>query len=143
MHGSSEGSISSLPSTLALAEDCLRFTASGHGTAWPFQLRSLERCAARPGLAHRLDADETALVFDLPLSEVLAVSFPWYYFSGGIKLTVRGTRYRFSFARPANTHTPADRGNVGEVARTVTGTASEIARARRNGRAWRAALLNG
>lgn len=134
--------ISSIPGTLALAENRLRFTASGYGTAWPFQLRTLERVAARPGLAHRLDADETALVFDLPLGEVRDVSFPWYYFSGGVKLTARGVRYRFSFARPANTRTPPNREHALEVARTVGSAASEISRARRNGEAWKAALLS-
>lgn len=134
--------ISSIPGSLALAENRLRFTASGYGTAWPFQLRALERRADRPGLARRLEADDPTLVFDLPLGEVRDVSFPWYYFSGGVKLTAGGVRYRFSFARPANTRAPADREHAFEMARTVGRAASEIAGARRSGEAWKAVLRN-
>ena len=134
--------ISSIPGTLTLAENRLRFTASGHGTAWPFQLRTLERVAARPGLARRLDADETALVFDLPLGEVRDVSFPWYYFSGGVTLTARGVRYRFSFIRPNDTLAPANAEHATEGTRPGGRAPSEMSRARRNGRAWKAALLS-
>lgn len=122
--------ISSIPGTLALVDDRLRFTASGHGSAWPFQLRTLERHAARPGLARRLDAGKTALVFDVPLGEVRDVAFPWYYFSGGVKMTVHGARYRFSFIRPNGSLAPGG----------ADYAESEMSRARRNGRAWQAAL---
>jgi hypothetical protein len=38
--------------------------------------------------------------FDVPLAEVRDVTFPWYYFGGGVKLTIRDQRYRFSFVEP-------------------------------------------
>ena len=43
---------------------------------------------------------EEGLLFDVPLAEVADVAFPWYYFSGGVKLTADGEAYRFSFVEP-------------------------------------------
>lgn len=40
--------------------------------------------------------------FDVPIEEISGVSFPWYYFSGGFKLRVRGDEYRFSLVEPHN-----------------------------------------
>ena len=40
------------------------------------------------------------LIFDVPLSEVTAVKFPWYYFGGGVKLQAAGKPYRLSFVIP-------------------------------------------
>ncbi|MBK9155692.1 MAG: hypothetical protein IPM25_16035 [Chloracidobacterium sp.] len=40
--------------------------------------------------------------FDVPMEEISGVNFPWYYFSGGFKLRVRGEEYRFSFVEPHN-----------------------------------------
>lgn len=42
---------------------------------------------------------EGAPRFEAPLANVRAI-FPWYYFGGGVKLTVYGVRYRISFVRP-------------------------------------------
>jgi hypothetical protein len=59
----------------------------------------------RPGVLALADGwltfiTEDGRVFDAPLVEVTGVTFPWYYFGGGVKLTVAGTRYRLSFVRP-------------------------------------------
>lgn len=59
-------------------------------------------------------------VFAVPLSEVSGVSFPWYYFGGGVKLSIGPERYRFSFVQPG------EHGDVGE--------------GRRAGRAWEQVL---
>jgi hypothetical protein len=40
--------------------------------------------------------------FDVPVTEVRDVSFPWFYFSGGMKLTAAGEKYRLSFVKPNN-----------------------------------------
>ena len=40
--------------------------------------------------------DEEGRVFEVPVSAVTSVTFPWYYFGGGVKLTVGGTRHRIS-----------------------------------------------
>ena len=41
-------------------------------------------------------------IFDVPLSEVRDVKFPWYYFSGGVQFSVGNERYRLSFVQPNN-----------------------------------------
>jgi len=40
-----------------------------------------------------------AWAFETPLVNVRAI-FPWYYFGGGVQLTVYSVRYRISFVRP-------------------------------------------
>ena len=44
--------------------------------------------------------DDEQIVFDAPLSEVSNIKFPWYYFGGGMKLSVGAERYRLSFVLP-------------------------------------------
>ena len=41
-------------------------------------------------------------IFDVALRELSAVTFPWYYFGGGMKLRIGTNTYRVSFARPGN-----------------------------------------
>jgi len=115
--------LSSLPGQLALTYGRFAFTAAGSGTAWPWQLRRLERAAQQPGLAARLAAGDKALVFDLPVAP-LRVRFPWYYFTGGLTIQGNATVYRFSFGPPANPRLPVDRAEGWAV----------------GGRAWQAAL---
>jgi hypothetical protein len=40
------------------------------------------------------------IVFDAPVADVRDVKVPWYYFGGGMKLSVGTERYRLSFVRP-------------------------------------------
>ncbi len=122
--------ISSIPGTLKLSKGRLSFTASDAGTCWGFQLRKLEAQAGRAGLAERLSKDKNTVVFDVPLADVQQVHFPWFYFSGGVKLTLHGVRYRFGFDKPANTRMPSEGVDL-----------SEIKKARRSGKAWKAVLL--
>jgi hypothetical protein len=46
------------------------------------------------------------VVFAVPLAEVSRLVFPWYYFGGGLKLTVGGEEYRFSFVVPNGAQYP-------------------------------------
>ncbi|WP_222265732.1 hypothetical protein [Modestobacter marinus] len=39
-------------------------------------------------------------VFDVPLDEVTDVTWPWYWFGGGVKLSAGGQRYKVTFVRP-------------------------------------------
>ncbi len=39
-------------------------------------------------------------VFDVPLSQVTDVSWPWWWFGGGLKLTAAGQRWKITFVRP-------------------------------------------
>jgi hypothetical protein len=118
----------SIPGSLKLADDRLSFTALGSGNFGRGQLEQLESESGRKGLAKVLDRDEEAVVFDVPLSDVQDINFPWYYFSGGVKLTIGGVQYRLGFDRPANTHTSVD-------------PMGEVSKARKSGKAWKAVLL--
>ena len=120
--------IRSLPGTLQLARRCLSFTAFDAGNFRPRQLRALEQDFGRPGLVETLTAGKTAVVFELPLSAVQAVRFPWYYFSGGLHLTLNGVRYRFGFDEPSNTKGAGEGGDL----------LGSAVRARRRGKAWKA-----
>ncbi|MGY1694002.1 MULTISPECIES: hypothetical protein [unclassified Geodermatophilus] len=39
-------------------------------------------------------------VFDVPLAAVSDVSWPWWWFGGGLKLTAAGQRWKITFVRP-------------------------------------------
>ena len=121
--------LSSMRGTLSLASGRLSFTAFGSGTFWSRQLRKLEEETGREGLAERLENDKNTVVFDALLADVQNIHFPWYYFTGGLKLTLGGVRYRFGFAKPANTKLPSE--GLGF---------DDIAKARRSGKAWKTAL---
>jgi hypothetical protein len=40
--------------------------------------------------------------FDIPLSEVRDINFPWHYINGGFKMNIGADRYGFSFIEPHN-----------------------------------------
>lgn len=62
--------------------------------------------------------------FDVPLRDVQEAVFPWYYFGGGVHLTVAGQRWRLGFVRPT-----AEGGSVLDIREGLA-----------RGRAWRALL---
>lgn len=83
--------------------------------------------------------------FSVPVEEVTGVSFPWYYVGGGVKLTAAGEAYRFSFVRPnggaqvrSGIVTPAYASR--ESPSALEPGMGEVARGRRVGKAWKAAL---
>ena len=87
---------------------------------------------------------ETREVFDVPLDEVTDVVWPWYYFGGGVKLTVGGEQYRFSFVLPNGAEYPTARvqaaaGDPAALA-IVAQKGSDIARGRKAGKEWRRRL---
>ena len=121
------GSTGSTAGVLGLERGRLRFEAHGRGALTMGQLRTLEQRTGRPGLTDQLTAGHTLVLFDAPLSAVGQVRFPWYYFGGGMKLTVAGSPYRFSFLQPQNTQiTPMHVEGIGS--------------GRASGRAWKSLL---
>ena len=40
--------------------------------------------------------------FDVPLTSLSDVRFPWYYFGAGVMFSVESKRYRFSFIEPGD-----------------------------------------
>ena len=130
--------ISSIPGELELSRGRLSFTAMGIGTAWGWQLRKLERVTGKSGLANRIDSGKDALVFDAPLADI-KITFPWYYFSGGLVVQMNQHRYKLSLGRPSNTRFPT-RGDVAGSVRRAGEELEELGSMRRAGKAWQQAL---
>ena len=87
---------------------------------------------------------EAGEVFDVRLDEVTDVLWPWYYFGGGVKLTVKGERYRFSFVLPNGAEYPTARpaAVAGDPAGLplVLQKGDDIASGREAGKEWRRRL---
>ena len=92
--------ISSIPGELRLSDSRISFIAHDAGSAWDWQLRELERVAGNPGFARSLKDGSTVALFNESLADI-QVRSPWYYFSGGLVLQIRGESYRLSFGKPA------------------------------------------
>jgi len=67
------------------------------------------------------------------VTQIRDVKWPWYYFNGGFKLSVNGTKYRFSFARP---------NGAAAAWRPVStvGNVFDLGRATKTGKAWKKEL---
>ena len=61
-------------------------------------------------------------IFEVPVSSVTDVNFPWYYFGGGVKFRIGSESYRISFVEPG------EHGNIRD--------------GRRAGKAWKAILAS-
>jgi hypothetical protein len=88
-------------------------------------------------------------VFDAPVGEVREIKFPWYYFGGGVKLTVGAARYRISFVRPNGAQDVPGRMLAGAgagpasalaAAGEVYGKYRDISAGRSAGKTWKQAL---
>lgn len=66
--------------------------------------------------------DDDRRGFDVPISEVKDIGFPWHYFGGGFKMRIGGEQFRFSFVQPHNEF-------------------ADISSGRNAGKAWKKALL--
>jgi hypothetical protein len=75
-------------------------------------------------------ADDRVLI-DTTLAEMKDLTFPWYYFGGGMKFRVGSNKYRFSFAAQAQVRDDAD---------GVDESIQSIIAARKAGKAWKAKL---
>jgi hypothetical protein len=89
-------------------------------------------------------------VFDVPLSEVQNITFPWYYFGGGVKFRVEGEQYKVSFVRPNGAQDVPGQlfartdigGAAGDAVALLTAGRKivDVGQGRKAGKAWRAAL---
>jgi hypothetical protein len=142
--------ISSVPGELTLRSGQLSFTAHSAGSAWPWQLRKLQRRLQTIGTGARsvppagvFAADPKAqLLFKWSAAEVRAWS-PWYYFGGGIKLEHAGLVLRFSFEEPANMRLRARSPDLQAASNEIKRSLDEMKNMRARGRLWQAALRNG
>jgi hypothetical protein len=84
------------------------------------------------------------VVFDVALADVSAVTFPWYYFGGGVKLRAAGEPFRLSFVKPNGAEYADARleASVGDPASLllVASKVSDIAEGTDAGREWRRLL---
>ncbi len=99
--------ISSIPGELRLCDSRISFIAHERGSAWDWQLRRLERDAGSLGFEKSLKDGSTASLFNESLKDI-HVRSPWYYFSGGLVLQIRGVSYRISFGKPASSSNDDD-----------------------------------
>jgi hypothetical protein len=97
------GLTGSTPGVLNLSGGRLSLTVQDAGVLSQGQLRMLEGRTQQPGLAERLTRGQPRQLFSRPLAEIERVTFPWYYFGGGMVITVDGVGYRISFVQPQNT----------------------------------------
>lgn len=81
-------------------------------------------------------------VFDVPLSTVRNVNFPWHYFGGGVKFSIGSDDYRLSFVQPND----APDASAELLERTTFSRAPsalkvlDIGDGRRAGKAWKSVL---
>ena len=68
-------------------------------------------------------SEDGKLGFNVPLTDVHDINFPWHYFGGGFKMRIGGEQYRFSFVEPHNEY-------------------ADITGGRTAGKAWKKLLLN-
>ena len=61
-------------------------------------LRNVPGYLATDGTGLTFTSDEP--VFDVALRQVTDVSWPWWWFGGGVKLTAAGQRWKITFVRP-------------------------------------------
>lgn len=135
--------VDTAPGFLRFAGGRLTYTVRERGTLGKGQLQKLEQGSGQPGLAEALLKDRPIVVFDVPLAEV-RVKFPWYYFSGGCKLRVKGVEYRLSFGGPAQTWESIGSPDDWDFADSVKGAGEQIAgnlrdagKMRHVGKAWK------
>lgn len=85
------------------------------------------------------------VLFDVDRAEIERIVFPWYYFSGGMKVWAQRRLYRLSFVKPnsaevATAQLLARAGSPAALGMVVAKVA-DMASGRRAGKRWRELLL--
>ena len=127
------GLFSSIPGELILGNGALCFVAHGAGSAWPSQLRTLERRLRTPGLAVSIERGQPTRCFRWRVDAVEAW-VPRHYFGGGMRVRHEEAVVSFGFACPANMESRL--GAFGEVRKQFRA----VRRMRARCREWMAAL---
>ena len=122
--------ISGIPGELRLSSQTLSFTATGAGSAWPFQLRKLAAELQRPFPGESLERGQPVQLFAWPVPEIVCRA-PWFYFGGGINLRRGRVGLRISFGQPV--------GVLGDPGRALTGLRG-LGAMRALGRLWASTL---
>lgn len=87
---------------------------------------------------------EGDVVFDLNAAAIQSVNYPWYYFSGGVKIRSQGDEFRLSFVKPNGAEVAVDRmlaesGNPAALLGALE-KFSDIGEGRRAGKRWKEIL---
>lgn len=87
---------------------------------------------------------EGDVVFDLNAAAIQSVHYPWYYFSGGVKIRYQGDEFRLSFVKPNGAEVAVDRmlaesGNPAALLGALE-KFSDIGEGRRAGKRWKEIL---
>ena len=122
--------ISGIPGELRLSSQTLSFTATGTGSAWPFQLRKLAAQLHRPIPGEALERGQPVELFAWPVREIVSRA-PWFYFGGGINLRRGRVVLRISFGKPV--------GVLGDPGNALTGL-RDLGAMRALGGRWASAL---
>ena len=149
--------LSQIPGTLTLKNGVLSFTTLNTGSAWPWQLRKLERDyfemreqvvterealrklereLGERGLAAAIDAGKPTRVFEWKVCD-LEAQMPWYEFGGGLRVSRGQVKLRLSFGEPASNEVVAD--PIRRLAHAVAQW-RQVGIMRGRGRQWAAAL---
>ena len=106
-------------------------------------IRSLPGILESGGGRFAFTTDEQR-VFDVPLSEVTDVKFPWYYFGGGVKFKIGTAGYRLSFVQPNDADDiPFDLISRTEFGDPAARSTAGIREGRQAGEAWKLILTAG
>lgn len=127
--GSTEG-------VLSFENNALSFEIYDKGALSAGQLKELSTQIGINDLAEQLERNETTTLFSIPVSSISKIEFPWFTFGGGMNVTLRGVKYRFSFMQPQNT-VAAPR-----LAAGVIGI-QNVAEGRKAGKQWKQLLTAG
>ena len=99
--------ISSIPGELTLSESRISFIAQDPGSAWDWQLKNLALISGNSEFMEALKRGTAVVLFSESLADIVVRS-PWYYFSGGLVLQVRGKSFRLSFGGPSGSSSAGD-----------------------------------
>ena len=135
------GLFNSLPGILKLDGRKLVFTAIGAGTYWESGLKNIERKSGNLRFCELLKQKNPAQIFNIDLSEIQKLTFPFIYFSAGAHITLHDQKYRLSFIQPNNTVMPFISSDKYEkINLRAVEIVQDISDARKVGKKWKALL---
>lgn len=103
-----DGPIKSIPGMLYWDGTTLTFVACGPGKFSENDIEALANRFAMPEGTTAAILQETASpLLRASKNDISGYKMPWYYFKGGIHITLRNQTYKFSFIRPQNTVEPS------------------------------------
>lgn len=135
------GIINSLPGILTLENNRLILTAIGSGTFWESGLKKIEKKSGVENFFSLINKGKPVQLFNVDLSEIQKLSFPWFYFMAGAHITCKKAKYRLSFIQPNNSVIPIlDRSDFAAVYTKNVEIIQDIKDARKVGRKWKLLL---